>query len=96
MVAYKQHEARKRAMQRDFNETAEEVATEFGCDVACLKSCGQQNDGNCFEQCHCGQGTITIQETYINTFGIVKREYGDIQNLNNQQIRAVNDAISKF
>lgn len=96
MVAYKQHEARKKVMQEDFRKTAETVAAKFGCNVDCLHKCGEQNDGNCFERCECGKGVITIEETYVNTFGIVKREYGDIQNLNNSQIRAVNDAISKF
>jgi hypothetical protein len=65
-------------MQKDFWATADQVATTFGCNSTCLRECGEQNDGNCFSKCHCGQGTITIEETYINAFGIVKREYGDI------------------
>ncbi len=83
-------------MQADFRKTAGEVAQKFGCDVACLNTCGEQNDGNCFEQCHCGKGVISIKETYVNTFGIVKREYGNVQNLSKDEIRNVNEAVARF
>ena len=43
-----------------------------------------------------GQGVISIQETYVNTYGIVKREYGDVQNLSKNEIRNVNEAIQRF
>jgi|TARA_B110000238_G_C15969142_1_gene370937 hypothetical protein len=95
-VAHEQHEQRKAAMRADFRKTAAQVAAKFGCDVQCLNKCGEQNQGNCFEQCHCGKGVIKIQETYVNTFGIVKREYGDVQNLNSSEIETVNEAITRF
>lgn len=83
-------------MRADFRKTATQVAAKFGCDVKCLHQCGEQNDGNCFQQCHCGQGTITVQETFVNTYGIIKREYGDVQNLSKNEVRNINDALTKF
>jgi hypothetical protein len=95
-VAQKEHEKRQEAMRQDFRKTAKQVAAKFGCDVKCLHECGEQNQGNCFEKCHCGKGVIKIQETYVNTFGIVKREYGDVQNLSKSETRNVNEAIQRF
>ena len=83
-------------MRADFRKTAEQVAAKFGCDVKCLHKCGEQHEGGCFEKCHCGQGTITIQETYVNTFGIVKREYEDVQNLSAAEVETVNEALARF
>lgn len=91
-----EHKKRVEAMRADFRKTAAQVAGKFGCDVKCLHKCGEQNDGNCFEKCHCGQGVITIKETFVNTYGIVKREYGDIQNLNAEEVETVNEAIQRF
>jgi len=95
-VAQQEHEKRQQAMRQDFRRTAKQVAAKFGCDVKCLHECGEQNQGNCFEKCHCGKGVIKIQETYVNTFGIAKREYGDVQNLSKSEIRNVNEAIQRF
>jgi len=95
-VAQQQHDMRVAAMRADYRRTATQVAAKFGCDTACLHKCGEQNDGNCFERCHCGQGVIKIQETYVNTYGIVKAEYGDIQNLSSEEVETVNEAITRF
>jgi len=91
-----QHDKRVEVMRADYRLAAEKVAYDFGCDVKCLHSCGEQNDGNCFDKCHCGKGVITIQETYVNTYGIVKKAYGDIQNLSKNEVRTVNEAIARF
>ena len=95
-LAEAQHKVRQQAMKADFRATAEKVAAKFGCDVKCLNKCGEQNDGNCFERCHCGQGVITVKETFVNTYGILKREYGDIQNLSESEVETVNEAIQRF
>lgn len=47
-------------MKRDFDRTAERVATDFGCDTRCLQRCGQQDDCHCFERCSCGQGVVEV------------------------------------
>ena len=84
-------------MNADFKVAALKVATDFGCDAKCLTNCCDTNQGEqCFESCKCGDGVIKITPQRVNTFSLVKEEYGDLNNLSDQDVANINDALYAF
>ena len=84
------HKARKAAMKADFRATASNVAGDLGCDKVCFNTCIDHNESGdiprCLKRCHCGTGVIEIETTPVNMVGIVEKEYGDVENLSEEDI----------
>jgi hypothetical protein len=92
------HKARKAAMKADFKNTASRVAVDLGCDQVCFNSCIDHTDAHtipaCLRRCHCGQGMVDIQQTQVNTVAIIEKEYGDVENLSEQDMDTIEESLN--
>lgn len=91
------HKTRVRAMKADFKGSAANVAEDLGCDKVCFNTCIDHNQSGdiprCLKRCHCGQGVIEITETPVNMVAVVEKEYGDVENLSEEDINTISESI---
>lgn len=81
------HDTRQQAMDADFMSTLNSVAADMGCDTTCTSGCMRRHAGNrCYSRCHCGRGAIHITNTPVNTMAIVKEQYGDLNQMNEDEL----------
>jgi len=41
---------------------------------------------SCYRNAHCGQGVVTVTNTPVNSMAIVKEQYGDLNDMNEDEI----------
>jgi hypothetical protein len=103
-AAHQAHQARLQVIGNDLMTAGNKVASEFGCDMPCIKraQCFDRSAdyaASCLESasqsCSCGQGVIKVTPTpvRVNNFAIAKETFGDLNNLTEEEIETVNDVL---
>lgn len=90
---------------KSFKAACNKVEDQFGCKKGCLKGCyvstkkdhgGWEEYKACVEGCHCGKGVVNIKKTKVNTFSVIKEEYGDLNQLSEEDMENIDDALAQF
>jgi len=85
-------------MRADFKNTTLKITNDLGCDNVCLETCldhsGTDNIPRCLKRCHCGKGVIEINGVPVNTMAIVEKEYGDVENLSEEDMDTISESLA--
>ena len=64
-----------------------QVSGNMGCDTTCMQGCMSRHAGDrCYSSCHCGQGVVSITNTPVHTMALVKEQYGNLNEMNEEEI----------
>ena len=89
------HQARQQAINNDFMGMINQVAGNMGCDTMCMQGCMSRNAGDrCYSRCHCGQGAVSITNTPVNSMALVKEQYGDLNQMNEEELTEFSQMVN--
>ena len=98
-TAWTAHEERVAHMHVVFREYFVKATTELGCDRTCTIKATANNFrdfGKVMQTCQCGAGAWAVNRTNVNVMAATENVYGDLENLNEVDIKNIQSALIRM